>query len=645
VSCYTGVGIPALHTSAFTAARFFRWLNASERFSAAPLRRCWVLLSPTAVELGKDGGPNYVDLPPGSYGSADWNGFEKALSAWRNAMSTIAGAGESRAIFYFCGHGVEFAARRQILLPADYRSTIVPTSSRALSTENLVNGLANLAAVNEQFFFFDACRSSGNLRATVAPKGWPVFDEPTAEELNLACQALTFRATVAGGIAQQYADPARGGSFFGEALNSALTSDLKESPPFQPDCTSSPCVVRLVPLHSFLIDKLAKLFGTPGAKMVPVGGEITNFNTVIAEVPDHGPPSPLNLSSEPGLPGIAMSISRALNGHDDRGKPLPGLLKTPAESANLSFLVSATPNPYDALNKYKHIADFYKGIEQWSSYDTRTWVRSRSFLELHKVEINSNSVTIQFSIYGEASLFKWLSFRTYDGQPISFLLTQPAAQVAQPRQSKPAIYEIQSVWNGTNLLDASIDLADSNWGLLGIAARLWSNYTDLSVFSEVQDLPIARLVEETLRKKNQSPLAAEIALLILLKARRFDLIHDWDSNLANLASNSDGAVLALRRLLRDPNASKSRLEMLRYIQLIYQKGMPTLSESYDTIFDTLEYVASSTNSAPISSASDSHVLRLIELEISKLQGWLQPFRSKPGLFASFHSEGPVTWDR
>jgi uncharacterized caspase-like protein len=194
----------------------FQWLRDGYTLPECPLAQVWLLLADCEG-----------DWPRTSAGGArvraDHRQLRHALGQWQAAMQALpqTAAERSRASFFFSGHGLEVHQNRQILLPADYLSPPARNVNNALSTENLVNGLASLQ-VTRQFFFLDACRNDNQKLRDKRIEGRRVLNEDVSALVNPDVIAPILYATASGQQAFQQPEPQAGLSLFGTALLDGL---------------------------------------------------------------------------------------------------------------------------------------------------------------------------------------------------------------------------------------------------------------------------------------------------------------------------------------------------------------------------------------------------------------------------------------
>ncbi len=109
---------------------------------------------------------------------------------------------------------------------------------------------------------------------------------------------------------------------------------------------------------------------------------------------------------------------------------------------------------------------------------------------------------------------------------------------------------------------------------------LWQRYRTADVGEAVEAFETSAL-EQMVQLKLESPLAATVASLILLRANRLPLLHDWVRNLANwFEVRPDGAVLwaeqVMRQQLRGVDAAMT--EAAAYLTQLLWRGLPYTSE-------------------------------------------------------------------
>ena len=125
-------------------------------------------------------------------------------------------------------------------------------------------------------------------------------------------------------------------------------------------------------------------------------------------------------------------------------------------------------------------------------------------------------------------------------------------------------------------------LALDNPDLLNSAAQLWQRYRTADVGEAVEAFE-ASVLEQMVQQKLDSPLAATVASLILLRANRLPLLHDWVRNLANwFESRPDGAALWAEQVMRQqPRGVEAALtEAATYLIQLLWRGLPHTSEGF-----------------------------------------------------------------
>ena len=207
-----------LYVSALTAYRFFHWLKDEYRHSDLPLAKVWLLLSPTTAEMEQ-----MANFPLTGFLQPTFSNCETAIGEWYAAMQVLDStvSEESRALFFFSGHGLEVTQDRQILLPSDYLSPPLRNVNKAISTYNLYSGLRALP-VPEHFFFLDACRNDHEKLRELSLDGTPVLNPCPSWRARADVISPIVYATGPGAVAWAPMGPKQGISVFGRALVECL---------------------------------------------------------------------------------------------------------------------------------------------------------------------------------------------------------------------------------------------------------------------------------------------------------------------------------------------------------------------------------------------------------------------------------------
>ena len=115
-----------------------------------------------------------------------------------------------------------------------------------------------------------------------------------------------------------------------------------------------------------------------------------------------------------------------------------------------------------------------------------------------------------------------------------------------------------------------------DWLIDGVA-ELWERY-EVTTAHDALGRKDERLLENRLQTKRESPLAATVAAIVLLRANRWNRLHDWLRNLANwFPEIPDAAVLWVEQRLRT-NESLDSDDMLLLMSSI-ERGLPRTAEA------------------------------------------------------------------
>lgn len=148
-------GLSQLSSTALSAYKMFRWLEARQNRLPLPLATCRLLLSPSPGEAAAE---------------SRLGGLAEACieeNFTRNAIEWRDDAGNNRqntTLFYFAGHGIEREQQDGVLLFEDFGNPVAGGAlKKAASVNNLKFGMAPSEDFPEiarsQLFFVDACRA------------------------------------------------------------------------------------------------------------------------------------------------------------------------------------------------------------------------------------------------------------------------------------------------------------------------------------------------------------------------------------------------------------------------------------------------------------------------------------------------------
>jgi hypothetical protein len=569
-------GLGQLGVSAYTAYKFFCWLGAAFRCSNIRLAKCWLLLSPNAAELAFE--PKLGDhqlLPL-------MENCEEAIGEWHAEMKQLdkMTAEQSRSFFFFSGHGLQVTEDKQILLPKDYLKPPTENVNRALSTENLSQGVKNLT-VPYQFFFLDACRNDhNNLGQQAALDGTPVLNVNKSSVLNPDCYVPLFYASASGTQAWQPPDPSHGDkssvaygtSVFGQALLEGLQAQAG----IKPDCSTAPCRVNLYLLEPFVKNRVTEILkgyqATVGQRIRARGDYTSEPITEVDYNPAQSPPPP---PSGYETKAAVFNVSRIVNqrqsefsnAHEILGSENMTYVWT---TARLCRLPQATPTQPD-------------------------WLPPDQSFGIRVVERDTETRTyrVYISPPDAARETYWLQFSDTVGNTFGCVLPPD-------EQSPDYVIELDLDYSDSDggprpISRVDVSMAGRNSPQM-IASRLWEEYQMVNV---VEAADAINSLEWLLAYKKISPLAANVGGLILLRARRWDKLHNWLRNVANwFPYLPDGAVLWVEQLLRQSkkNLNNSTADdsfmrdvpgrwegqpkrVVDYLASLLTRGLPTTGEA------------------------------------------------------------------
>jgi hypothetical protein len=561
-----------LYVSALTAYRFFDWLRESYRYTAAPLARCWLLLSPTNAERAEE--PKLTQ----HFRYADFDGCDRALNDWAKTMREHGGRGSraaamSRAIFFFSGHGLEQHEEAQILCPADFLKNSSP--QRAISTANLKEALRTVP-VRDQMLLFDACRNNAEkLQSLIGMKGWEIL---TVDQKYLYRDRNFIRATATGpgDQAWQPRSPKESGglTIFGQALLEGLEARPLDPPArsLQPDCAEAPCCVRVAPLETFLRTRIPRLLKAAADRHgEAVASQPVRFLRECEEIAITEVPAPRDVTRG-GTAGLAPA------------GPPPGPLEAEVFKERVELpggwtAATATIDQAREIFGSDAMARVWNGQARNSkprtySLSEAKWRPDGDAYRVLRVERDEASTKYRIMVQLSTADAHWFELTDETGRVFAVVL---------PGDRVPPKFVLEIDFEpGEHARFVSVQAGlGENAGPLATASKMWERYRNVSALEAVNSVDMLTL-ERVLGTKVESPLAATIAALVLLRAGRLELLHGWLENLAKwFPERPDGAVLQAEQLRReeaaDPNAA-ARIEPWT-LQLL-ERGLPQLSETF-----------------------------------------------------------------
>jgi hypothetical protein len=575
-----------LGVSALTAARFFEWLRGTYAYRAAPVAQCWLLLAPAEGErdvlAGETDALSHSREPTMA-------ACEAAIREWCDELAKLPRSSQeaSRALFFFSGHGLEVVTENQLLLPSDYLGGPAPHWDAAISTHNLRHGLDHLA-VPHRYYFVDACRNDFPEIRLMQPKGAAILPQyPAAQVYRGVRAAAVLYATTSSLAAWQPRDPTEGPSLFGRALLDGLAG--------RPDIELQPVnglfTVNFGKLEGFVSERVLELLrerdATVEQTVQPSGivrdevvSELSR-DEIIRLRPALAAPAVRHPGGEVTVPGArtaterSADVERTIRERFDVGRLVPQGIATRgwAEDFDVAQDLFGHATATDVFSNLRLAA---LAGREWIDRD-RFHLMSVDRAERadqtgEMIRYRMRVVVDNFDLRGH-----WLQLA--DGRDNSYGVVLPSmghdtsgfilhVDLGNTRERR--IHRLEAV-----LAD------DDDDPRLAAAARLWALYRTADVGRAVSDFEFSEL-EQLLRQKVDSPLAATVAGLVLLRADRRDLLHDWLRNLANWFEQlPDGPVLWAEQVLRDSGGSAQGVkEAGEYLGMLDDRGLPLTAETF-----------------------------------------------------------------
>ncbi|HEU0302499.1 MAG TPA: caspase family protein, partial [Longimicrobium sp.] len=573
-------------------------------YAAAPLARCWVLLAPTAEELAEE--PELATYPRATLAECD-----RVLKEWIVAMQGVHPEflSASRAMFFFSGHGIN-SGERQLLLPADWLAPPLFNVNAALSAQNVSGGLWSLP-LPEEILFLDACRSRPEKLAGMQLTGQPVLPEVPRSSVDPSRVSPLMWASAAGTEAWQPASPAEGLSLFGGALLDGLGGKVAGDP----ECVHEMGHVSLTELGRFVNKQVSRRL-----KRVKQPIRIDNWSDVCVTMPFESPPTPV---PPPNGDGDGGGLRTGRSGGEGRFRMAEGEPDAPEASAEAAvsagpgapwrFDEGVTPPPADGPADEPQPADEDPGT--WaelprdgirphqaemgdlhdvfgSEHMSGMWHTARavpldsadgapSAIVVHGVwRGEEGEWHVEFEVETDGPHWLELSDDTH-----TYAVTLPGDAYLRPRYTLDFSRDVDRTFHR---VEAGLSLRSP--GMPGVMGGLWEKYRDLRLREVLSGLD-ERVFEEALRSKMESPLAAEVAGLFLLRGRKYDRLHDWLGNLAKWhPRRTDGPVLRAEHLRQARASQGVSADLVEQLLQVARRGLPHTSEAVAYLGEQLDEV-------------------------------------------------------
>jgi hypothetical protein len=534
---------------------------------------------------------------------------ELAIQSWSTAMEQDTGtaASASRSFFFFSGHGLEVSLDAQVLLPSDYLRRPGRSVNDAISTGNLLRGLAS-SPVSDHLLFADACRNDVPELGEYIVEGRKILNERMARNANPDAVSGILYAAASGTETWQPRELDDGCSLFGTALLQGLGGDERIE---RMRCDGAHCEIQFAPLQSFVKARMAELlveFSSPEKARVRQGGSPPDGGiTLVADGPQ---PPPGQISPVPAL-AARFDVTYS------------DLAWTPGGDYEFAHNLFGSERMTDVWTW---------GIEV---HDLETGDRvPRDGVVVREVRRSSDTKTYAVSVeLPRTTSGHWLALTDPRGRRFATSLA------ADPNTGDSLIYDLaldfefddreaqpDSSRRWISAFEAR--LSPLNDGLLGRMAEIWNTYDTRNVAAAVGEL--LPELQEIVRAKLASPLASTVAAVLLRRAGRLDLIPSrWLENLSEwFPDNPDGPVLRIeqdRQAAARQGDEEGKGVLLEQTGLLVRRGLPRLSELVPVAWRQLSDLAAT---APLS--------REKELYLENLETAMKYYRPG-GLFAVYAS--------
>ena len=617
-------GLKQLAVSALTAYRFFEWLRDGYALNGWPVTRVRLLLSPQKRGVGNATSNELESCDAticGNAPEATYANCKQAIENWYAEMRELPSSALGRSLFFFSGHGMEILRSHQVLLPSDY---LRPRGqlNEAISTRNVMNCLPLLARVPSHVLLLDGCRNDIDKLRGRNVKGMEIIDEDLPGAVNPLFEQGVLSATASGLRAYQPKELGKL-SLFGQALLDGLTARP------QPPLGEAPIkllrngdvgTIEINNLGSYVKGRVAALIKAANESVVQVvRSEVASSDPghplELAEIsPSHlvipiGP----NVSVSEGhfefdtAPATKVSKRSSTRGPSESPRwPVAAVKVTRTSSwfkERYRVARKPSPPPPSSADWQQHFDRFHKIFG--SEVIAYPWMKS---LQVTGLSTHASADHEGIDILASAQAKKTLElhrvqihFRVKADDPIGHVLRVTDSKhrhfcCVLPRDRISRIYQLEIDTERGDVGGAFIRLATYlsplNSGASGKAAEAWDCLRALNATEAVRLVErsqtlaeveaVFRHGNEVLAQKMDTPLAATVAAVILLKGNRFQLMHDWARNVANwFRWIPDGVVLWTEQCRRMATERPLEEELIRwFVNELSVRSLPFTADAF-----------------------------------------------------------------
>src|SRR3984893_15006707 len=639
-------GLGQLGVSALTAYRVFEWLRDGYALNGWLGARVLLLRSLLKKGVGSATADESRGCDSGVYDHAAEATFvncKNAIENWYAEMQALAPPTPGRSLFFFSGHGLELKQSHQVLLPCDYLHPPIGNFNEAISTRNLIDCLPFLQRIASHILLIDACRNDFDKLRGRNIRGADILNDDVPGATSADCDRGVLYATASG--RQAYQPKANGISLFGQALLDGLKTTpmpkLGEAPiELRPRGDAS--AVEFNRLTSYMKGRVAALIKAANEQVVQiVRGDVSSSDPGNRPIDLNEIARAAGLSVEEVVVDSAgrRSTSPAVSNY--AGAPPPGpevpLERREAWLAERYNVRLAPPVPlavgadaHDQIDRLHRIFGSEAITYPWFQTLKVTGLSTGQTGDYSAVEIVSTErsdrpvglhrVQVHLRIGAFDPVGHLLVIRDSKERNFACVLPNDRDRPADNRAERP-IYQVEidvgkSAAAPDSFIRCSASWSPQNRTALVDAARIWERLRALNAAAAAEliqtsrttspfdELPRAgnsvtatvgrpedfyRESERALAGKVASPLGAAVAGLVLLKANRFGLMHDWARNVGNwFPWIPDGVVLwteqRLRMTARDPLPDGLGSW---FVSKLCRRSLPFMAECLDMASDIL----------------------------------------------------------